>query len=54
MLCKTLKLNFYYLKIIHILHLRYKKNKTYSKKQPKEQVCLYSWDYAINHNENKD
>ena len=29
-------------------------NKTYSQKQAKEQACLYSWDYAINHNENED
>ena len=25
-----------------------------SKKNPKEQACLYSWDYAIYHNENED
>ena len=25
-----------------------------SKKQAKEQICLYSWDFTINHNENKD
>ena len=30
-----------------------KNNKTYSKKQAKEQVCPYSWDYTINHNENE-
>ena len=29
-------------------------NRTYSKKQEKEQACLYSWDYAINHNKNED
>ena len=27
---------------------------TYSKKYVKEQVCLYFWDYTINHNENED
>ena len=27
---------------------------TYSKKKQKKQVCLYSWDYAINHNVNED
>ena len=30
-----------------------KNNKIYSKKQAKEQVCPYSWDYTINHNENE-
>ena len=30
-----------------------KSSGTYSKKQAKEQVCLYLWDNAIN-NENKD
>ena len=25
----------------------------YSKKWAKEQVCLYSWDHMINHNENE-
>ena len=30
-------------------------NRTHSKKQAKEQVCLYSWHYAmIEHNENDD
>ena len=31
-----------------------KNNRAYSKKQAKKQVCLYSWDYTINHNKNKD
>ena len=31
-----------------------KNNRRYSKKQAKEQVHLYSWDYMINHNENED
>ena len=31
-----------------------KSNSTYSKKEAKEQVCLYSWDNMINHNENED
>ena len=26
----------------------------YSKKWEKEQVCLYSCEYTINHNENED
>ena len=30
-----------------------KNNKIYSKKWAKEQVCQYSWDYTINHNENE-
>ena len=31
------------------------KNKsTYSKKQTKERMCLYFWDYIINHNEYED
>ena len=42
--------------MIHILHQRYhpKVIGTYSKKQTKEQLCLYSGDYKINHNENED
>ena len=31
-----------------------KNNKIYSKKYTKEQMCLYSWDYTINHNQNKN
>ena len=31
-----------------------KNNGTYPKKLAKEQVFLYSWDYTINRNENKD
>ena len=31
-----------------------KNNRTYSKKQAKEQVTPYFWDYAINHNETED
>ena len=31
-----------------------KSNRTYSKKQAKEQVCLYLRDYRINHDENED
>ena len=34
--------------------LSFNSNSTYSKKLAKEQVCLYSWVYPINHNENKD
>ena len=30
-----------------------KNNKACSKKYAKEHVCLYSWDYTINHNENE-
>ena len=44
------------MKIIPILHARYhpKIIGHILKKWPKEQVCLYSWDYTINHNENED
>ena len=31
-----------------------KNNMAYSKIQAKKQVCLFSWDYAINHDENGD
>ena len=30
-----------------------KSDRIYSKKQAKEQVCIYSSDYTINHNENE-
>ena len=36
------------------LRLSSKNNRIYSNKQAIEQVCLYSWDYLINHNENKE
>ena len=36
------------------LTLSSKSNRKYSKKQAKEQVSLYSWNYPINHNENED
>ena len=52
MLNNTLTLNFGYLKIILILHLRdHSKVIEHTLKIAKEQVCLYSW---INHNENKN
>ena len=59
MLSNTLRLNFCYLKIIHILYPLYHpiirghilKDKIAS---VKKQVCLYSWDYTINHNRNED
>ena len=42
------------LKIIHILHPRYNpKIIGHILKNKKKQVCLYSWDYTINHNENE-
>ena len=51
MLRNTLRLNIWYLKIIHILHPRYHaKIIQHSKKQ----VYLFSQDYMINHNENED
>ena len=55
MLSSTLRLKFCYLKIIHIVHTSYhlKIIRHIPKNLAKEQVCLYSWDYAINHNENE-
>ena len=35
-------------------HSSCENNRTCSRKWVKEQVRLNSWDYAINHNENKD
>ena len=56
MLSNTLRLNFYlYQNYSHSsFALPSKNNKTYSKKYAKEQMCLYSWNYIINHNENED
>ena len=55
MLSNTLSQNFYYLTIIYILHpLYYPKIVGHSEKWAKEEVCLYSWDYTINHNESED
>ena len=56
MLSKTLSLNFCYLKIIHILHPRYRPKlightlKTWQRSM----LCLYSRDYTINLDENED
>ena len=53
-LSNPLRLNFYYLKIIYILHPRFRSKeigRTLKNKQHK-QASLYSWDYRINHNEN--
>ena len=52
-----LRLNFRDLKIVHILYPHYypkKNNSKYSKIKALEQVCQYSLDYTINHNENED
>ena len=55
MLSNTLKLNFCCLKIIHILHPRYySKIIGHDKKWAKKHICLYSWDYTINHNDSED
>ena len=50
MLSNTLRLNFWYLEIIHILHIRYhpKIMGQILKRQAKEQMCLYLLDYTIN------
>ena len=56
MLSNTLRLEFCCLSIIHVLHPHYclKVIGHTLKKQAKEQVCLYLWDYTINHNENEE
>ena len=51
MLSNALRLNFCYLKIIHILHPRYHP-KIIGHILKKEHVCLYSY-YMSNHNENE-
>ena len=55
MLSNALRLNFSYLMIIHILHPRYhpKIIGDVLRNKEKKQACIYSWDYAINHNENE-
>ena len=52
----TLKLNFSYFKIIHILHPRYhpKIIEHILKTKEKCKSVFYSWDYTINHDESKD
>ena len=49
MLSSTLRLNFCYLKIIHILHPRYHPKITghILKNDQKEQLCLCLWDFTI-------
>ena len=50
MLNNTLRLNFCYLKIIHILHRRYhSKIIGHILKKRKRTNPLYSWNYTINH-----
>ena len=53
MLSNTLRLNFRYLKIIHVFHPRYHPKITGPILKNK-QKNIYSCDYAINHNENED
>ena len=53
MLNNTLRLNWCYLKIIHILHPRHHPKIIWHILKNK-QASLYSWDYAISHNENED
>ena len=54
-LSNTLRLKFFYLKILYSSPtLSSKSNRAHPKKKAKEQVCLYSCDYTINHNENDD
>ena len=47
-----MRLNFWYLKIIHILYPKI--IGLILKNEQRKQVCLYSWDYTINYNENED
>ena len=56
MLSNTLRLNFWDLKIIHMLHscCHPKIIEYILKKSGKDQVYLFSWGYTINHNENGD
>ena len=56
MLSNTLRLNFCYLKIIHIFHPRYhpKVIGHILKSNQKNKVCPYSWDYTTNHDEKED
>ena len=55
MLSNTLRLNFCYLKIIHILYPRYHpKIIGHMLKNKEKKVSLYSYDYTINLNENED
>ena len=43
------------MKIVHSLHIHYHpKIIGYILKNKQKNICLYSWDYTINHNENKD
>ena len=57
MLSNNLRLNFCYLKIIHILyppcHSRIMGH-ILKNKQKNKCVCLYSGNYTINHHENED
>ena len=56
MLGNTLRLNFCYLKIIHILHSRYRPKiigHILKNKQKNKCVCI-SWDYTVNENEDEN
>ena len=52
MLTNTLRLNFCYLKIIHILHWRHLKITELILKNKQKNKCLYI--HEINNNENED
>ena len=51
-ICNTLRLNFWHLKIIRILDLRYQPRINGHALKNKQK--MYSWGYTINHNENED
>ena len=55
MLSNTLRVNFFFLKITHILYPHYHpKILRHALKSKKEQVCLYSGDFVVNQKENED
>ena len=48
-------MNFFFLKITHILHPNYHpKILRHTLKSTKEQVCLYAGDFMVNQKENED
>ena len=48
-------MNFFFLKITHILYPHYHpKILRHALKSKKEQVCLYSGDFMVNQKENED
>ena len=54
MLSNSVRLNFCYLKIFHILHPCYYPKIMHILKNKQKNKCPYSSDYMINYNENED